>query len=273
MVSTNSRARVLNVLSASFLAATLGFVGCGGGNKQVASPVTPAGEKSQLAGGSGENACKSKDDCPPTASDISATFAPSGALIGFVGEPVNWDFHGVDTKSISADAQSSGRKVVVLLDRVPSDAQIVPGKGDKLDAHARIDWTPAKVYAKKELDIILRDYERCVMDLSEDDCNTYSFKKDYDVKQTVPWEIADRDQLQAQLATGAGGTGATGNVVNVANPNCGPATTTNGAINTTLFTTGLGVLLNPKAALPGLLSGMMSGGLGGGATQAPPTQC
>lgn len=266
--------KATRLISLSFLASALGWVGCGGGSKQqVASPTPAAGEKSQLAGGSsGQNPCKSKDDCPAAGSDINGTFAPSGALIGFVGEPVNWDFHGVDTKSMSADNQTSGRKVVVLFDRVPSDAQISPGKGEKLDSHAKIDWTPQKVYAGKELDIILRDYDRCVAENDEEACNTYSFKKDYDVKQTVRWEIADRDQLQAQLAQG-GGAGATGNVVNVANPNCGPAPTSSGQITTSLFTSGIGMILNPQAALPGLLSGMMNGGLSGGGNQPPPVQC
>lgn len=272
MKATSNEMRVQNVLSATFLAATLGWVGCGGGSKQqVASPTPSAGEKNQLAGGNGENPCKSKDNCKPTANDISASFAPSGALIGFVGEPVNWDFHGVDTLSMDPGSNTSGRKVVVLLDRIPADAQISPGKGDKLDSHTRIDWTPTKVYAKKELDIILRDYDRCVVDLSEDECNSYSFKKEYDTKQTVPWEIADRDELQAQIAAGGG---ASGNVVNVANPNCGPAPTTEGQITTSLFTTGLGALMNPQAALPGLLGQMIQGGFGGGGAQkTPPTQC
>jgi hypothetical protein len=64
--------------------------------------------------------------------------------------------------------------------------------------------------------------------------------------------------------------------VNVANPNCGPAPTTNTAVTTSLFTTMAGALINPQSAMPGLLSTVMgaaSGGGGIGGATAQPTQC
>jgi hypothetical protein len=200
MGATNIMTRFFGVMSVTTLAASLGWIGCGSNNKQVATPEAGDAKKTELSSSSGDNPCKSKENCPPVAAQPNANFAPSGALLGYVGEPVNWTFTGIDTKSMAPDQASSTRRVMVLLDRIPSEAQFVPGKNEPLSVKVKIEWTPQKVYAGKQLDIILRDMDRCVMDLGEDECNEYSLKEKYDTKETVPWEIADKDALQAQRA-------------------------------------------------------------------------
>jgi hypothetical protein len=217
-----------------------------------------------------------KDSCPPAEPDYSATVAPSGELIGFLNEPVAWTLYGVDRKTMT-DQQTSSRRVVVLLNKIPQGATVTPWREDELKPQVTFTWTPT-VQATGTMDVILRDYDRCIADEGEDECNSYVLKEEFDVQlaANLAWRVVDRAQVQAaQNASGGstlpGGTG--GTVVNVSNPNCGPNPTTDQQIQGQLMGKLLPVLTNPNAIVPTLMSTMIGGLTSGSQPAANPTEC
>jgi hypothetical protein len=288
MVPEKRMLRTLRTVLATFATACLA-VACGQ-SKSVQG--VSAGSGTAVGGASGgalngATACTSKTNCPAAAADVSANFQPSGALLGFIGEPVDWEFHGLDRNTVNADQQTSGRTVTVLLDKVPEGSTISPGTDSgKVVSDVKLNWTPTQAQSG-QLTIILRDMDRCMKDEAADFCNAYTLHEKYDTKMAaVAWQVVDKSQLQAQIdqqagGGGAGGTeaatgGGGGNVINVANVNCGTTPSTNGQIMTNGVMSGVKILTNPVGGLLGMLtSPSILGSLTGSSSSSTdkPKQC
>lgn len=247
------------------LTVTVGLLSaCGGSKTQVGAP--PPASKNALTG----SASCTKEKCEPADLYVSANFAASGLLMGFAGEPVNWNFYGIDKNTQSADGLSSDRRVVVLLNDVPKGSTIFPEKGSsELSTEARIDWTPDKPQRGK-MEFIARDYDRCLLNESKDFCNKYTFHKEYDRRfPSNNWEVLDKEVVQASAGDGSTGDDS---VVNVSNPDCGNPTT-DADINKGMLDIGLKVLMGGglESILPSL-AGSVLGTSGSGQTTNP-TEC
>jgi len=235
------------------------LVSCGGSKTQVAAP-TPT-----TVALTGSNCTKEK--CPPADLYVAANFAPSGLLIGFVGEAVNWNFYGIDKNTQSADGISSARKVVVLLNDVPKGSEILPAKSADLASEASIEWKPTKE-ARGKIEFIARDYERCMLKESKATCNKYSFLADYDRRfSDNSWEALDRERVEEM----AGELDDEDGIVDVAGKDCGSGNS-DSQVNMSILKIGVSVLQGGglEAILPSLAGSLLGGG---SSTPANPTDC
>jgi hypothetical protein len=253
-IHLNLALQTLSVAAMSLL------VSCGGSKTQVAA--APPTTSSALTG----STC-TKEKCPPADLHVSANFAASGILIGFSGEPVNWNFYGIDKNTKSADGMSSTRKVVVLLNDVPKGSDISPAKSAELSSETRIEWTPTKV-ARGKMEFIARDYDRCLLKETRATCNKYVFLTDYDRRfSDNSWEILDKEAVEDM----AGELEDQDGVVNVSDKDCGTPTS-DAALNMSMLKLGLSVLQGGglNAILPSLAGSLLGGG---DSTPAKPTEC
>lgn len=253
IAKTGGGFRFLSV-TALFLAMLL--TGCGGKSKNVGLPGT--GGNSGL-GINGASNCKSKTDCPMADPGYGANMAPAGVFVGWVDKPVDWRVFGIDEKTKNPDGISSARRMVVLLDKVPEGSTITPFSGEKLSNEAGLQWTPTSEESGK-LDIIVRDYERCVMDKkAEGYCDAYKFLEAYDKRfKGVRWEVKDQEKLEEDLANGTVTETATGTTTD--------CTTSTPDLQTSLMNTFIQALANPSG-LGGVATTIFSSsGVGGSAT-------
>lgn len=277
----------LTIAGCLAVAATLGFA-CGGGKSPpIASPISSStkantstktdsglqGQTQENAGGSASGACESVDDCPEANMDVASPGFTKSGLMGFVGEPVPWEFEGIDLNS-------RDRRVAVLLNNIPANSKLTPS--DRADVKSRIDWTPEqRLKSGKQLEIYMRDLDRCeISEVDPEICRTYRFLEAYDKKSAVDWEIVAKDDLEdeanasaapAGTATGGGDNAA---VVNVSKPPCTPQASSPtggvGGLSTVLGGLGGGFgglgggLLSSVIGGGGGLGGLPIGGLGGG---------
>jgi hypothetical protein len=244
---------------ALYVASVSLLVSCGGPKAQVAT--APPTSANALTG----STC-TKDKCPPADLYVSANFAASGILIGFIGQPVNWNFYGIDKNTQSADGMSSTRKVVVLLNDVPKGSEISSAKSGELSSETRIEWTPTKEVRGK-IEFIARDYERCLLKETKATCNKYVFLTDYDRRfSDNSWEVLDKEKVEEIADDIDDVDGA----VNVSDKDCGTPTS-DAAMKMSILKIGLSVLQGGglSAILPSLAGGL----LGGESTPAKPTEC
>lgn len=250
-----------------FVAITLG---CGQSSKTVQTPP-PRAEKTEDAGNTSglaglDASCKTSQACRPIAADISASFSADGRLVGMAGQPVNWEFHGVDRNTANPDQDSSSRRVMVLLDKVPDGSVIMPSPSTTsvLTTVAKLAWTPQHASDGK-IDVIVRDFDRCILNESQDRCNKYAFLKAYDTKfQDIPWVVIDQAEIDAANQKPASTPVGTAPGINAAQasppcqkpagiPGVNVGTLIQGAINPTtivptLFSGFIGTLGQPKPA-------------------------
>lgn len=221
-----------------------------------------------------------KGSCDPAQVDYSATVAATGELVGFAQENVDWHLYGLDLAS-RIDDTSSTRRVMILLDRVPEGADVTPGRDDgRLAPEVSIQWRPPFA-ASGTMDVILRDFDRCVAEKDEVSCSEYRFLDTYDKKLTgdasLRWRIVDRAQAAAAAASApvvgaAAPTGQVGGtVVGVGNPNCGGLVpTSDQQIRTQVLGTLFRALVSPSSLIPTVMGSLINGVAG---QSAQPTQC
>jgi len=236
------------------------------GNKAQIAPSANGGvdETANAALDAAISTCKSKADCKSATLDVWASFSSSGALIGIIGQPVTWEFYGLDRDSISADQKSSVRLVTVLLDNVPDGSTIDPApSAGKVAQEAKIEWTPSQAQTGK-LDVIVRDMERCLINESADFCNKYAFHADYDQRiKEVQWQVVDKSALDNQVQATAAAAPDPGSTVAASNANCNGQTGTStsqafgSGLSSVLGILGGGGLLSQA---PSLLGGLMGSG-------------
>ncbi len=201
LVSRCLRADRLGPSRAWFLGAVAVFATSCGAPKLNAPPSPKAaGSSVKSADGTPASNCVA-GACPATSSQIGATFASPGQLLALVGQPVAWEFYGIDADTVNEDGLSSVRRVTVLLDKIPSGSAITPAvKKESLAVQAQIVWTPAKE-GSGAVDVIVRDQERCELLENAASCQQYAFLKDYDTRFAgIKWEVMNQEAYDAMIA-------------------------------------------------------------------------
>lgn len=245
MYSNNRLYKLVATIHAGVL--ILGVAACGG---RTAPKVQEVKTEGQL-------------DLKGVVPDIHSNgFSSQGGLLGYVGEPVPWDFEGFDSNSTT-------RRIAVLLNKTPAGAEVEPPiSSTAVYSSVRIVWTPEeRQRSSRDLEVHLRDLDGCLQELPADQCNNgkKSIPK-FDTVKKLSWQIIERDQN----AGDANESDSDQDALNASNSNC-PQPNSDQNMLGGLIQTGISVLTGGAASLPQLLPGLLSQ-IGGG-NSAPQQQC
>ena len=158
--------------------------------------AVPSGSLVTGAAGS-TNPCATIATCQAVNVDLLAPLT-NGGFAGTVNQNVNWLLVGLDRNSLNPSQQSSARNVLILVYDLPTGAVTTPQQATgTLSTLAQINWTPTQP-GSGTFNILMRDYDRCVINLSVATCGQFAYIAQYDTRlDGVPFTISPAAQTAA----------------------------------------------------------------------------